>query len=413
MIKQLQKKFVLIAMCSFLAVIVCIVGGINIAVTIHENEATENILNILSDNDGKFPKNNNHTEPKDFNKRKPFFDFSMMTEETPFETRFFTVMVDSDNNIIQLDTGHIAAVSPDEAESIALEMLNSGSNSGRYGSYKYRITEQSYGKLIVFVDRSNQLKTLSTYLIWSCSIGAISLLIVFILVSLLSRRAIKPVIENMEKQKQFITDAGHEIKTPLAIISANADVLELDTGKSEWIDSIRNQTKRLNSLVKSLLELSKVDEGKSTLNMCMFSISDTIEHAVEDFQPIAKKLDKTLVSEITPQLSIKGDSESITRLTGILIDNALKYSDKNGTIKVTLTRNSRGTILAVSNTGCTLKQNELSRLFDRFYRADSSRSRETGGYGIGLSLAKAIVEAHKGKISAKVDDGIITFKAIL
>ena len=119
----------------------------------------------------------------------------MMTEETPFETRFFTVMVDSDNNIIQLDTGHIAAVSPDEAESIALEMLNSGSNSGSYGSYKYRITEQSYGKLIVFVDRSNQLKTLSTYLIWSCSIGAISLLIVFILVSLLSRRAIKPVIE--------------------------------------------------------------------------------------------------------------------------------------------------------------------------------------------------------------------------
>ncbi|MFR3009638.1 MAG: histidine kinase dimerization/phospho-acceptor domain-containing protein, partial [Pseudoruminococcus massiliensis] len=118
-------------------------------------------------------------------------------------------------------------------------MLNSGSNSGSYGSYKYRITEQSYGKLIVFVDRSNQLKTLSTYLIWSCSIGAISLLIVFILVSLLSRRAIKPVIENMEKQKQFITDAGHEIKTPLAIISANADVLELDTGKSEWIDSIR------------------------------------------------------------------------------------------------------------------------------------------------------------------------------
>ena len=139
MIKQLQKKFVLIAMCSFLAVIVCIVGGINIAVTIHENEATENILNILSVNDGKFPKNDNHTEPKDFSKRKPFFDFSMMTEETPFETRFFTVMVDLDNNILQLDTGHIAAVSSDEAESIALEMLNSGSNSGSYGSYKYRI----------------------------------------------------------------------------------------------------------------------------------------------------------------------------------------------------------------------------------------------------------------------------------
>lgn len=410
MIKQLQKKFVFIAMCSFFIVIICIIGGINIAVASHENEETENILNILSYNDGKFPKNQAHDS---FDKRNHLFDFDIMTPETPFETRFFTVMVDSDDKVIRLDTGHIAAVSSEEAMEIALELLESGSTSGSYGSYKYRVTEKSYGKLIIFVDRSSQLQTLSAYLIWSCSIGVVSLLIVFILVSLLSRRAIKPVIENMEKQKQFITDAGHEIKTPLAIISANADVLELDTGKSEWIDSIRNQTKRLNSLVKSLLELSKVDEGKATMNMCMFSISDIIEHTVEDFQPIAKKLDKNLVSEITPKLSIKGDCESIARLAGILIDNALKYSDENGTITVTLTHNNKGTILAVKNTGCTLKQNELSRLFDRFYRADSSRSRETGGYGIGLSLAKAIVEAHKGKISAKVTDGIITFKAIL
>lgn len=413
MIKRLQKKFVLIAMCSFLAVIVCIIGGINIAVTIHENEAAENILNILSDNDGKFPKDDIHVRHDNFERKKPLFDFNMMTEETPFETRFFTVMVDSYNNIIQIDTGHIAAVTSEDAQEIALELLDSGSTSGNYGSYKYRITEKSYGKLMVFVDRSNRQQTLSTYFIWSCSIGAISLLIVFILVSLLSRRAIKPVIENMEKQKQFITDAGHEIKTPLAIISANVDVLELDTGKSEWTDSIRNQTKRLNRLVKSLLELSKVDEGKSELKMCMFSISDTVEHTVEDFQPIAKKLGKTLVTEITPQLSIKGDCESISRLTGILVDNALKYSDENGTITVSLSRNSKGTILAVKNTGCTLKQNELSRLFDRFYRADSSRSRETGGYGIGLSLAKAITEAHKGKISAKADNGIITFRVIL
>lgn len=410
MIKRLQKKFVLIAMCSFFAVILCIIGGINIVLAIHENESTENLLNILSNNDGKFPKNQMHDE---FDKKKPFFDSSRITEETPFETRFFTVMVDSDNQVVRLDTGHIAAISSEDAEEIALEILSGGTDSGSYGSYRYRITEKSYGKLLVFVDRSNQLQIMSTYMLWSCSIGLASLIIVFILVSLFSRRAIKPVIENMEKQKQFITDAGHEIKTPLAIISANADVLELDTGKSEWIDSIRNQTKRLDRLVKSLLELSKVDEGKSAINMCMFSISDAIENAVGDFQPIAKKLEKTLISEITPKLSIKGDCESITRLVGILIDNALKYSDKNGTIKVSLTHSNKGTILAVENTGCTLKQNELSRLFDRFYRADSSRSRETGGYGIGLSLAKAIVEAHKGKISAKVNNGVITFTAVL
>lgn len=409
MIKKLQKKFVLIAMCSFLAVIVCITGGINIAVAIHENEYIENILTILSDNDGKFPKYIIHSEHGSFGNQ----NYYMITEETPFETRFFTAIVDYDNSVVQLDTGHIAAISSEEAKEIALEILNIDSASGTYGAYKYRVTNKPYGKLFVFVDCSNQQQTMSTYLIWSCSIGVISLLIVFILVSLLSHRAIKPVIENMEKQKQFITDAGHEIKTPLAIISANADVLELDTGKSEWIDSIRNQTKRLNNLVKSLLELSKIDEGKTTIKMYMFSISDIIEQAVEDFQPIAKNLNKTLESEITPQLSLKGNSESISRLAGILIDNALKYSDENGTITVSLSHSGKNTILAVKNTGCTLKQNELSRLFDRFYRADASRSRETGGYGIGLSLAKAIVEAHSGKISAKVDNGIITFKAVL
>lgn len=412
MIKRLQKKFVLIAMCSFLTVIACIIGGINIAITVYENEFTENILTILSDNDGKFPKYEIYSSYGRFN--DSYFNFNMITEETPFETRFFTAIVNYDNSVIRLDTGHIAAISSQEAQDIALEILSADSSSGTYDSYKYRVTNKPYGKLFVFVDCTNQQQTISTYLVWSISIGVISLLVVFILVSLFSRRAIKPVIENMEKQKQFITDAGHEIKTPLAIISANADVLELDTGKSEWIDSIRNQTKRLNNLVKSLLELSKVDEGKTTLKMCVFPISDIIECTVEDFKPIAKNLNKTLKSEITPQLSLKGNSESISRLAGILIDNALKYSDENGTITVSLSHSGKSTILAVANTGCTLKQNELSRLFDRFYRADSSRSRETGGYGIGLSLAKAIVEAHGGKISAKVNnDGIITFRAVL
>lgn len=392
-----------------LAVIVSVIGAINIAVLLHENENTEKILNILSDNDGKFPKQDDHKDsPKD--KHKPFPEGNM-TAETPFETRFFSAIINADNQIVRTDTGHIAAISSEEAQTITLEILGSGETAGKYSSYKYRITEKDYGKLIVFVDVSKQRQTMLTYLIWSCSIGAASLLIVFILVSVLSRRAIKPVIENMEKQKQFITDAGHEIKTPLAIISANADVLELDTGKSEWIDSIRNQTSRLNTLVKSLLELSKLDEGKTTLNICIFSISETISQAVDDFQPIAKKLGKKLESEISPKLSIKGDRDSISRLAGILIDNALKYSEENGTVTVSLSQSGKGTRLSVSNTGCTLKQSELSRLFDRFYCADSSRSRETGGYGIGLSLAKAIVEAHGGKISAKTNNGIITFTA--
>jgi signal transduction histidine kinase len=215
----------------------------------------------------------------------------------------------------------------------------------------------------------------------------------------------KPFIESMEKQKQFITDAGHEIKTPLAIISANADVLELTGGESEWITSIRNQTNRLDKLVRNLLTLSKMEEGKIELVFTDFDISKAVLEITEPFKAIGEAQNKKFLMEIEPGIIFHGDQGSIHQLVSTLVDNAMKYSDEKGTIKITLSSSKKGIKLQVYNTVEELNIDNLDKLFDRFYRADSSRSRETGGYGIGLSIAKSIAEAHHGRISAKSEDG--------
>jgi signal transduction histidine kinase len=227
----------------------------------------------------------------------------------------------------------------------------------------------------------------------------------FALVSVFSKKAIKPIIESMEKQKQFITDAGHEIKTPLAIISANADVLELTGGDSEWITSIRNQITRLDKLVKNLLTLSKIDEGNIKMVFTDFDLSKAVFETAGAFEAIAETQKKKFQMELQPGLKYHGDESSIQQLISTLVDNALKYSNVEGSIKISLNATKKGAKLEVFNTADEIDKANLDKLFGRFYRADSSRSRDTGGYGIGLSIAKSIVEAHHGKISVKSDDG--------
>ena len=195
------------------------------------------------------------------------------------------------------------------------------------------------------------------------------------------------------------------ILTPLAIISANADVLELTSGKNEWITSIRNQTNRLDKLVKNLLMLSKMNEDDIELVFSDFNLSDIVFETAGPFKVIAENQNKKFLMDVEPELKFHGDESSIHQLVSTLVDNAMKYSNENGEIKISLSSVKRGIKLEVYNTVDKMDKGKLDKLFDRFYRADSSRSRETGGYGIGLSIAKSIVETHHGKISVKSEDG--------
>lgn len=400
MIKKLQRKFVMITMASLTLVMVLLVGTMNIINFYQMEHRISGIIKILSENEGRFPKFDKGKLPKG----EPHFGFQM-NEETQFEMRYFVVKLDENNIVSEIDTGHIAAITSTDAKEYAQKVIKTNKNSGYTGIYKYAVVEQLNGSMIIFIDNRNQLQTTSLFLLISIGVALSTLLLVFILVSIFSKRAIKPIVISMEKQKQFITDAGHEIKTPLAIISANADVLELTSGGNEWISSIRNQTTRLDKLVKNLLTLSKMDEGNIELVYTDFDLSEAVYEIARPFETIAETQNKKFSMDIQPDLKLNGDVDGIHQLVSTLVDNAIKYSNEEGIIKISVTSTKKGSKLEVYNTVDNIDTENLDKLFDRFYRADSSRARETGGYGIGLSIAKSIVEAHHGKLTVKSEDG--------
>lgn len=414
MIQKLRRKFILIAMGSLLAVMAVILGVVNGVNLYQIDRRADHLLEILAENDGKFPqpaKRKGGGDGPPPLQETPFF--SRITEETPFETRYFWVRTSGEGNGIgQIDAGHIAAVSAAQARTYGEEVLESGKSSGYKGMYKYLVKKTESGKLVIFVDCSTQLATGVSFLLVSCGVALVSLLGMLLLVTLFSRRAVRPIAESLEKQKQFITDAGHEIKTPLSIIAANAEVLELENGSSEWLDSIQSQTRRLTELVNNLLALSRMEEDQVTMVFADFCVSDTVYEAAVEFETLAESQGKSFELNIQPGLALHGDQGAVRRLVSILVENAVKYADEKGEIRVELAGNGKAVRLDVSNTCSTMPEGDLDRLFDRFFRVDPSRDRRTGGFGIGLSAARAIVNAHKGEISArKAEEGTIHFIA--
>ena len=270
--------------------------------------------------------------------------------------------------------------------------------------YRYRVQTSDDGSRVIFLGCGRRLSALKSMMLTSALVALAGLLAVLGLMLLLSKRIVKPVAESYEKQKRFITDAGHEIKTPLAIIEADAEVLEMDFGENEWTDDIKHQTQRLADLTKDLIYLSRMEEEQRSVQMIDFPVSDVVSESVQSFQALAKTKGKHFKYNIQPGITMYGDEKAISQLTNILLDNALKYSTENGTILLDLKKQGRSIRLAVENSVENMSKENIEHMFDRFYRADNSRNSQTGGYGIGLSIAKAVVEAHKGKISASLKD---------
>lgn len=438
MIKSLQKKFITIAMGSITAVLLIIIGGINLLNYMNVNESADARLKILCENKGSFPmdksngnsndrppeninpatgapnmnpiENMNPTEnmdPMGFNKPDYNKIHHSISAETPFDTRYFTVTLDSNGNVIANNIGRIAAISEDSALAYALEAFSRNKSGGFINQYKYARIQTNSDTMYIFLDCSRDLDAYYTFLKASILISILGLLLVFILVVIFSKIMLRPVAESYEKQKRFITDASHEIKTPLTIIDANTEILEMENGENEWTTSIRNQIRRLTSLTEKLVFLSRMDEEQSTLTMFDFSLSDAVSETVELFTSLATTKNKKITYEVEPNLTLNGNESSIRQLVSLLIDNAVKYTPEDETITLTLRSSGKNKILTVSNPAENLTPGRHDILFERFYRPDESRSSSTGGYGIGLSVAKAIVLAHKGKITAKSDDGKI------
>ncbi|MFV0528218.1 MAG: sensor histidine kinase [Lachnospiraceae bacterium] len=407
MIKKLQRRFILIVMGSLFTVFVLLIGGINLVNVYKINKESNELLQLIADNDGNLPQiNAAATGSNDL--------FGLhLSEETEYKTRFFTVVVTEDEEM-ETNLQHIAAVAEEEALIYASEVLSDGRSIGYIDTYKFMVTSTSDGNLmIIFLECGTDLRNISVVAWTTICAGMLVFCVVLALIFAFSRRAITPIIESMERQKQFITDAGHEIKTPLAIISANAEVLEMYSGKSEWTDSIRNQVERLNILVQNLLTLSKLEESGSKVHFIEVQLSQIIEESAASFEVIAQTKHCSYECSIQEGIIVHGDPEALRRLANLLLDNAVTYVNEDGAIKVVLKRTGKYVDFSVINTCTTPPKENLNRLFDRFYRADSSRARTSGGYGIGLSVAQATVREHQGKISAESKDGSIIFRCLL
>ena len=409
MIKKLRMKFITASMLSLALVLLVILGGIN-AMSYRKTVAdADAILSVLAASQGRFPQKMLPGEtggfPKEPLESKTFGDGMLrkrgFSDETPYESRFFSVLLDEKGQVLGTDTGMIAAVDQSTAAEYAREVLGSGRSRGFLGDYRFIRSGENGGVRMTFLDCGRSLSNFRAVLLASISISLLGLLAVLLLLLLFSRRIVTPVAESYEKQRRFITDAGHEIKTPLTIIGADADLLELEWGESEWLTDIKRQTQRLTGLTRDLIELSRMDEERPQLSCIEFPLSDVAEEVVQSFQGPAKAQKKELVMEIQPLLSFTGDENALRQLVSILLDNAVKYSPEGGKISVGLEKEGRFVKLSVSNTTAQpVEKEQLNRMFDRFYRADPSRSQATGGYGLGMSIARSIVVAHKGKIQA-------------
>lgn len=417
MIKKLRRKLVAVAMLSLFIVLLIIIGTVNILNYTRMVDDAQRTINILKENDGSFPKPDmSPGHNKDM--------FKGMSPEAPYESRYFFVLMDANGNVSTIDTGKIAGTDTDEAAEYAARALESGRSAGFMGQYRFAVKDKDNGKLIIFLYCGREISNFRSVLLISAGISLAGMLAVFLLLVFFSGRIVKPVSESYEKQKRFITDAGHEIKTPLTIIDADAQLVELDCGESEWLEDIKKQTKRLTALTNDLIYLAKMEEGQKNTVKIEFPLSDIVEETADSFRARAINEGKSLEINIQPGISYCGDEKAVRQLVSILVDNAVKYADGEGNIKVSLTGTgtkrmdtskqaatakssgtSRSVKLEVYNTCEHIEAESVKHLFDRFYRAEQSHNSQTGGYGIGLSVAKAVVEAHRGKISAHTQDG--------
>lgn len=410
MIYKLQRKFVLICAVSILSVVALVFGVILMWNISSMNRNMDILTDSVSEGGGRFPGPGSDNFKPDKVPPGPNFDF--ITPETPFATRHFTVLFDQSGSVSETFTESIYSITDEQAVEYAQKALEKNNERGWIQNYRYKVFRSELGCGVVFVDGSVSRAAMMQSMVISGVVLLACTALVLVLILLLSKKAVKPIAESYEKQKQFITDANHELKTPLTLILANLDIAESELGENEWLNDIRSEGHRMTELVNQLVALSRMDEEEHQLDLSDLPFGKMVSDTVSEFQPLAASSGKTIRAEVDTTITCMGDEVMLRRLVGILMDNAIKYCDRDGTITVTL-QHRRHIVLTVENTYAAVEELELDRLFDRFYRADKVRTFK-GGYGIGLSLAKALAEKHKGEISVYKKDGTqIGFKVVL
>ncbi|MDO4634218.1 MAG: HAMP domain-containing sensor histidine kinase [Eubacteriales bacterium] len=408
MIDKLRKRMILISSIAIFAVFGIIFSAIAVFSTHQLNNRLDIITDLISENNGVFlPFDQRNPMPAGPNIAPGFF-----THETPFSTRFFTVWFDADGNYMKADLTAFSSITEDTAIEYAQSILKKNRIRGWTEQFRYKTFAAEDGTGIVFVDGSMNLAMTKGLLFTAAAVMLGGIAAIFILIVLASKKAMRPIAQSYEKQKQFITDANHELKTPLTLILTNTDIVEQEKGPSEWLDDIRVEGQHMSELIGQLTALSRLDEASVPLLRAEFSFTDVCNDTISEFSSLISQKGLSLTASVQPEVLLSGDEASVRRLVSILLDNAVKYCDPAGMIRFSMEK-KRLTTLIIENSYAEVGTVELDRLCDRFYRGDKARTAGTG-FGIGLSLAKSIAEAHKGSVQAyQAGNGRIGFRVTL
>lgn len=419
MIRKLRVRFIILSTASLLLLLGIIVISSSVLTYRELVENADRVLAMLAENgvhplpelppeQVRFPGTDAEKRDKEF--MGPF-GRRPLSPESMYEARFFAVVLSAEGQVLRVDTQRIVMVDETEAGDYGEAAYRKKGARGFIGEFRYQKltgenSDSDHEMCVLFLDCGRNLFTFKHSLMINCLISFLGLVAVFIVIVVISGKIVRPVSESYEKQKQFISVAGHEIRTPVTIIDADAELLAMEIGDgNEWMQDICKQTKRMAVLTDNLLTLSRMDEHRQQYTMIDFPISDVVEETVLSFQALAHSRNRNIMTEIAPMLSFHGDEGSVRQLVGILLDNAIKYIREQADggcedILLKLGKKGRSLCLSVSNSSEPVSEEQLKRFFERFYRTEQSRDSETGGYGLGLSIARSIVEAHRGKITA-------------
>jgi signal transduction histidine kinase len=449
-IKRIRNRFIMTSTLTLFCVMLIMGGFIYLFGTITIRNEAHQIMRYIAENDGDLPKpdtiqnndeeshggdadsgdehDNSFTETMEWSLYSIFGvgDFFDETPDSYYTTRYFAVLFDENEMVSVIKTSHIAYIDEEQAEEYARIALDRPFRFGNFGRYYYYCADRdSGGTIVVYLDRTEQLSLMRRVLISVLSILGFGTFLSFFIMRLLSKGFVRTEMENVEKQKQFITNASHELKTPLAVIKANTEMQEMMDGESEWSQSTLRQVDRMTGLIGNLVQIARAKEMTDG-ELAPTDIAAAVSETADSFAPVAASDGKKLEKEIPDSLVIKSSDSSMRQLTSLLVDNAIKYCDDGGTIKVELTRSRRGAVLTVSNDYAEGTNVDYTRFFERFYRQDEAHTISAGtvtgssegssgertgksGYGIGLSIAESLVKSMKGSIDVSWDKGRILF----
>ena len=427
-IQRLKNKFIMTAMLSFFVVMTFIAGCIYVFNALMTRSQIKDNIAYIIENDGVLPMQYESIESDEksddgetIQDKSDFIaqleklfgvESGYVSDEFYYSTRYFAVTFSEDGNVDRVITSHTAAVEANQAVTYANTVMKRWFKFGSYDDYYYMVADrEAGGKIVVVLDCSTQVSINRRLVLLACMLIGFGMVISTFVIRAWAGRIIQPEIKNAELQKSFITNASHELKTPLAVIKANTEMLEMMGTENEWTQSTMRQVDRLTGLIQNLVLVTRASERDSKEERVDTDFTAIVKETSKTFEPVAMSEGKSMELSIADNVSMLAHEGDIRQIATLLIDNAIKYCDENGKITIGLgTDNKHKNIyLRVSNDYANGAGKDYHRFFDRFYRGDEAHNIDKEGYGVGLSIAQGLMERYHGDIKANWKDGVITF----